>query len=204
MLRCQHFDSHLHPCCRKVIGARWYKDGFEQDNGPIERYGGGVHYYSPRDDFGHGTHTASTAVGSVIKKAFTTGSSEVRGGAPGARLAVYKTCWFNLCSCADVTKAFDDAIADGVDMITMSLGVSVSNNKPDFLHDCFSLGTLHAFRRGILVSTSGANHFNPGTIANAAPWLLTVGASSIDREFISRLELGNGLTLNVSHEHSNF
>lgn len=48
-----------------------------------------------------------------------------RGGAPTVRLAIYKACWFNLCSDADFLPAMDDAIDDGVDILSLSLG-------PDF------------------------------------------------------------------------
>jgi hypothetical protein len=45
-----------------------------------------------------------------------------RGGAPSARLAIYKTCWFGFCSDADILSAVDDAIHDGVDILSLSLG----------------------------------------------------------------------------------
>ena len=37
-----------------------------------------------------------------------------RGGAPNARLAIYKACWLNQCSDVDVLSAMDDAINDRV------------------------------------------------------------------------------------------
>ncbi|KAF5185730.1 Subtilisin-like protease SBT4.6 [Thalictrum thalictroides] len=45
-----------------------------------------------------------------------------RGGLPSARIAVYKVCWYGGCPLADILAAFDDAIADGVDIISVSLG----------------------------------------------------------------------------------
>ncbi|KAK2978868.1 hypothetical protein RJ640_030917 [Escallonia rubra] len=132
-------------------------------------------------------------------------TNTIRGGAPYARLAVYKTCWFNKCSCADITKAFDDAIHDNVDIISMSLGQP--GTETDFMKDCFSLGALHAFQNGILVTASGGNYAEPYTVSNAAPWILTVAASSINREFISEVELGNGVLVkgfahNNDHQNS--
>lgn len=49
---------------------------------------------SARDDFGHGTHTASTAVGVPVSLDDGSGDT-MRGGAPKARLAIYKACWLN-------------------------------------------------------------------------------------------------------------
>ena len=45
-----------------------------------------------------------------------------RGGVPLARIAVFKVCWSDGCDDAGALKAFDDAIADGVDIISASFG----------------------------------------------------------------------------------
>ncbi|KAK3018474.1 LOW QUALITY PROTEIN: hypothetical protein RJ639_004134 [Escallonia herrerae] len=192
---CETGDSFTTDHCnRKLIGARYYYRGFERDMGSLSE---GFHFLSPRDDFKHGSHTASIAVGAVVTDLsysfFGENTSTIRGGAPYARLAIYKTCWFNQCSCADIAKAFDDAIDDNVDIISMSLGQP--GTDADFINDCFSLGALHAFQNGILVSASAGNDAEPYTVGNAAPWILTVAASSVDREFDSRVELGNGDSL---------
>ncbi|KAJ7976133.1 Subtilisin-like protease [Quillaja saponaria] len=77
-------------CNGKIIGARYYYQGFVQDNGPPEATG--AVYYSARDDFGHGSHTASIAVEAEMNNVNLpgVGNYTAKGGAPGARLAVYK------------------------------------------------------------------------------------------------------------------
>ncbi|KAK1271741.1 hypothetical protein QJS04_geneDACA016197 [Acorus gramineus] len=94
-------------CNNKIIGARFYHIG---DNSSGD---------SPRDTEGHGTHTASTAAGRQVSGANFFGLREgtARGGVPSARIAVYKVCWFDDCHDVDILAAFDDAIADGVDLI---------------------------------------------------------------------------------------
>ncbi|KAF8397846.1 hypothetical protein HHK36_016771 [Tetracentron sinense] len=176
-------------CNKKIIGARYYYKGMEAQNGPLEK-AGRLFYRSARDDLGHGSHTASTAAGSLVKNVRVPlmGTGTARGGAPGARLALYKVCWFNLCSCADILAAYDDAINDGVDIISISVGQSAPAN---YFQDCFAIGSFHAFKKGILVSASAGNDGAANTVANAAPWILTVAASSIDREFITNVHLGN-------------
>ncbi|GFQ00245.1 cucumisin, partial [Phtheirospermum japonicum] len=85
---------------------------------------------------------------------------------------------------------FDDAIADGVDIISVSFG---SGWPEDYLNDPTAIGSFHAMTNGILTSNSAGNTGPyPVTIENYAPWTLTVAASSIDRKFVARMELGNG------------
>ncbi|KAK9062465.1 hypothetical protein SSX86_019651 [Deinandra increscens subsp. villosa] len=111
-------------CNLKLIGGRYYLKGYEQEHGELNT-NDTSEYRSPRDANGHGTHTASIAVGSTVKTAsfFGFGQGTARGGAPRARLAVYKVCWEDgKCSEADILAAFDEAINDGVNVISASFG----------------------------------------------------------------------------------
>ncbi|CAM8878935.1 unnamed protein product [Rhodiola kirilowii] len=116
-------NFNLTNCNRKIVGARFYVKGFEAENGPLESFNK-TFYRSARDSDGHGTHTASTIAGREVANASLSGIARgtARGGAPSARLAIYKACWFGLCSDADILSAFDDAIHDGVDILSVSLG----------------------------------------------------------------------------------
>ncbi|XP_059429002.1 subtilisin-like serine-protease S [Corylus avellana] len=176
---------------RKIIGARFYLKGFEAETGPLESFNAFPLFRSARDSDGHGTHTASTIAGSVVANVSLFGMARgtARGGAPSARLAIYKACWFDMCSDADVLSAMDDSISDGVDILSLSLGPSPP--QPAYFQNAISIGAFHAFRRGILVSTSAGNSAFPGTATNVATWILTVAASTIDREFNSNIYLGN-------------
>lgn len=108
---------------RKIIGARFYSQGYEAEIGPLESSNTNF-FRSPRDSEGHGTHTASTIAGSVVTNAslFGMAGGTARGGAPNARLAICKVCWMNWCSDVDILSAIDDAINDGVDILSLSLG----------------------------------------------------------------------------------
>ena len=128
-------------------------------------------------------------------------SGTVRGGAPKARIAAYKACWNGVehaggCTTADMWKAFDDAIHDGVDVLSVSISGDLPEDtevdKPDFV------GAFHAVSKGIPVVAAASNEGPKAqTVANAAPWLLTVAATTLDRSFPTKITLGNKQTLFV-------
>jgi subtilisin family serine protease len=172
--------------CSKLIGARGYSLGSSTENAPV------------RDQVGHGTHTASTAAGNKVMDAsfFGVAKGIARGGVPSARIAAYKVCDAAGCSDTDILAAFDDAIADGVDIITISVGGS--NARP-FDADSIAIGSFHAMEKGILtVQSAGNSGPAPITVSSVAPWLFSIAASSIDRKIISKVVLANGKTLIVS------
>ncbi|KAL8263051.1 hypothetical protein R6Q59_024400 [Mikania micrantha] len=177
-------------CNRKIIGARYYSKGFEAVNGPLENTNQ-TFFRSARDSDGHGTHTSSTIAGSKVSNVslYGLGSGTARGGVPTARLSIYKACWFDKCEDADVLAAYSDAIHDGVDVLSLSIGPSPP--QQNYFHDSMSIGSFHAFQEGIVVCASAGNSFPPNTAINVAPWMVTVGASTIDREFPSYILLGN-------------
>ncbi|KAK0581224.1 hypothetical protein LWI29_011552 [Acer saccharum] len=113
-----------------------------------------------------------------------------RGAVPSARVAMYKVCWASSgCSDIDILAAFDAAIHDGVDVISISIGGAGQN----YALDSIAVGAFHAMKKGIItVASAGNDGPSWGSVANHAPWLVTVAASGIDREFKSRVELGNG------------
>ncbi|XP_016201349.1 subtilisin-like protease SBT3.9 isoform X2 [Arachis ipaensis] len=181
-------------CNRKVIGARYYMSGFEAEEGSDKK----VSFRSPRDSTGHGSHTASTAAGRYVSNMSYKGlaAGGARGGAPMARIAVYKTCWDSGCYDVDLLAAFDDAIRDGVHIISLSLGPEAPQGE--YFNDAISVGSFHAARHGVLVVASAGNEGTPGSATNLAPWIFTVAASSTDRDFTSDVVLGNGV--NISGE----
>lgn len=122
-----------------------------------------------------------------------------KGGSPKARVASYKVCWPKIdqlggCYDADTLDAFDAAIHDGVDVLSLSLGGEPS----PYFDDGIGIGAFHAVRNGIVVVCSAGNSGpQPGTVTNVAPWILTVAASTMDRDFASFAELKNGLRFKV-------
>ncbi|KAJ4826649.1 hypothetical protein Tsubulata_001526 [Turnera subulata] len=175
-------------CNRKLIGARFFSKGYESTMGPIDE---SKESRSPRDDDGHGTHTSTTAGGSVVEGASLLGyaAGRARGMATRARVAVYKVCWLGGCFSSDILAAMDKAIEDGVNVLSMSLGGSMS----DYYRDSVAIGAFAAMEKGILVSCSAGNSGpNSYSLSNVAPWITTVGAGTLDRDFPAFVSLGNG------------
>ncbi|XP_025887598.1 subtilisin-like protease SBT4.14 isoform X2 [Solanum lycopersicum] len=182
---CHHF-ANFSGCNNKLIGARYFKLDKVPDPNDI---------MSPVDVHGHGTHTSSTLAGSMVPDAslFGLARGTARGAVPSARVAMYKVCWATSgCSDIDILAAFEAAIIDGVDIISISIGGLTGG----YTTDVISVGAFHAMRKGILtVASAGNDGPNLKTVANHAPWVLTVAASGIDREFRSKVLLGNGRTV---------
>ncbi|XP_051131206.1 subtilisin-like protease SBT3.18 [Andrographis paniculata] len=189
------FNPKKH-CNRKLIGAKYFLKGFEKQFGHINKTEH-QEYISARDFIGHGTHTASTAVGSRVRDANLFGFARgiARGGAPRARLAVYKVCWSinfdGQCTEEDVLAAFDEALHDGVDVISASFG------KPPPLRPFFAsssdIGSFHAMLLGVSVVFSAGNDGpDPSLVGNANPWSICVAASSMDRSFPTWILLEDG------------
>ncbi|KAG5622282.1 hypothetical protein H5410_007500 [Solanum commersonii] len=121
--------------------------------------------------------------------------------APNVRLAIYKVCWpvpdqslaeGNTCLQDDTLAAFDDAIADGVHVLSISLGSLPKSTY--YTENAIAIGSLHAVKKNIVVACSAGNDGpTPSTVGNVAPWIITVGASNIDQIFSPPILLGNGM-----------
>ncbi|PWA63259.1 subtilase family protein [Artemisia annua] len=177
-------------CNRKIIGAQYFSKGHRvASSTPSESEFS--EYLSPRDSHGHGTHTASTAAGSTVPMASVlgNGAGEARGMAPGAHIAVYKVCWYSGCYSSDILAAMDVAIRDGVDVLSLSLG-----GFPIPLYDdSIAIGSFRAMEHKIsVICAAGNNGPIANSVANVAPWVLTVGASTLDRRFPAVVRTGNG------------
>ncbi|KAK3150017.1 hypothetical protein QOZ80_3AG0226350 [Eleusine coracana subsp. coracana] len=176
-------------CNRKLIGARFFNKGYEAAMGPMDT---DRESRSPRDDDGHGTHTSSTAAGAAVPGASLFGefaAGTARGMAPGARVAAYKVCWLGGCFSSDILAGLDAAVADGCGVLSLSLG----GGAADYARDSVAIGAFAATEKGVLVSCSAGNSGpGPSTLSNVAPWITTVGAGTLDRDFPAYVSLGNG------------
>ncbi|XP_037455133.1 subtilisin-like protease 4 [Triticum dicoccoides] len=163
-------------CNNKLIGAQSF---IEDDD-------------DPSDQQGHGTHTSSTAAGNFITGAsyHGMGAGTASGVAPGAHIAMYKVCADGECNDSAIVAGLDAAIKDGVDVLSLSIGHLGSLR---FDKDPIAISTFSAISKGIVVVSTGGNEGpDSHSVNNDAPWLLTVGASSVDRSFDIGVNLSNG------------
>lgn len=183
------FNSSI--CNAKLIGARYYNKGLTSRNPNIN-----ISMNSARDTRGHGTYTSSIVAGNYVNgaKYFSYGYGVAKGVAPRARLAIYKVSWDEGMYASDALAAMNQAISDGVDVISMSMAQS----KGVPLHrDVLARASFAAMEKGVLVSTSAGNRGDSGSnmIRNGYPWVLTTTAGTIDRWYAGTLALGNGLAI---------
>ncbi|WP_320668823.1 S8 family serine peptidase [Patulibacter defluvii] len=182
-------------CNNKLVGARSFIHGDYPKYLPEEAY------ESPRDDIAHGTHVAAIAVGNhgvdPVIAGNDLGVGRISGIAPAAHLAAYKACWpiFGDIACSDVDllAAVDRAVADGVDVINLSLGGDVDPEHPI---DPLSVALLGADEAGVVVVAAAGNGDSQGIgrdgrVESPAsnPWAIGVGASTGGRTFTTTIEV---------------
>ncbi|KAL3700329.1 hypothetical protein R1sor_018351 [Riccia sorocarpa] len=92
----------------------------------------------------------------------------------------HKVCW-NQGGCyqADIAAAIEDAILDGVDVLSISIS---GQNDGRFSWDSVGVAAFQAMRNNITVSFAAGNS-GPGlqTVNHVEPWSITVAATTQDR-----------------------
>ncbi|XP_019242640.1 PREDICTED: subtilisin-like protease SBT1.9, partial [Nicotiana attenuata] len=181
------FNTSL--CNRKLIGANYFNKGILANDPTVN-----ISMNSARDTDGHGTHVASIAAGNFAKGVshFGYAPGTAKGVAPRARLAVYKFRFDEGLFTSDLVAAMDQAVADGVDIISISYGFRFI----PLYEDAISIASFGAMMKGVLVSASAGNRGpSMGSLGNGSPWILCVASGYTDRTFAGTLTLGNGLQI---------
>lgn len=187
-------DEFKSRCNDKLIGVRSYSVITDTYADIYPKVG--------EDVSGHGSHTASTAAGNVLKDvdlvtAIASPASdgkvlkeklfpELSGVAPHANIISYQVCYpLEGCPSEALIAAIEDAVVDGVDAINFSIGNVMNTTSP--WDDSIELAFLGAHQAGIAVAASAGNSGSSGGqelmtyIDHASPWLLNVAASTTGR-----------------------
>lgn len=169
----------------KVIVARSY---VSDDSATDPQYSS-PDDFSPRDHMGHGTAIAMIAAGA----ANTSPLGAIQGVAPKAFLGNYKVFGSpginDYASYAAVQHALEDAVSDGMDIVTLSLseGYTISVGPLDTGSACglasgaacdsYSSFVETAVKAGMVVVTSAGNDGNVGTQTATAASIHTPGTT---------------------------
>ncbi|CAI5479464.1 unnamed protein product [Closterium sp. Yama58-4] len=166
-------------CDNKIIGGGVFHKAFESGGTSLDL---SYDWDSPRDSAGHGTWCAGAAAGNNNVPIRSIGKAS--GMAPGARLAIYKVFWQAngdmYATSPDIFSAVDQAVADGVDVLSLSLGGA---SPTDTYFDDVPFISVHA--AGVFVAFAAGNDGRPSafaatgyrTLCNFSPYYMTVGAS---------------------------
>ncbi len=150
----------------------------------------------------HGTHTAGDAAGVTGKTAVVNGVSidDMSGIAPGAFLGNYNVFPGGVLNARseDILNAVDAAIADGMDVLNLSLGGGFHGNN-----DLLAMGLDDAVDAGLVVAVAAGNS-GPGAGTIESPGrarkVITVGAST-NQHFVGQpftYPAGGGTTIGAA------
>ncbi|XP_023742898.2 subtilisin-like protease SBT2.4 [Lactuca sativa] len=182
-------------CNGKIVSARFFAAG-AQATGKLNA---SIDILSPYDSVGHGSHTASTAAGNHGVPVVVKGSyyGKASGMAPRARIAVYKAIYPSIGTRTDVIAAMDQAIKDGVDILSLSIGPDEPPEKTITMLSMFDIFMLFAHKAGIFVVQAAGNRGpGPYSTVSYSPWAVGVASCDTDRTYPSSLVLGNGQRFN--------
>lgn len=174
--------------------------------------------YSPRDRIGHGTATASTAAGNTAK-----GAVSINGMAPKAWIGNYRIIGspeVNDGTIDDVmVLALEDAVKDGMDIISLSVGApalsgpldtgAICGNPAGIPCDVAAFAFEAAAQKGATIIVAAGNSgedgyyyptFNSIGSPADAPGVIAVGASTNSHVFVSAVSFAvdNGPATSVS------
>lgn len=159
--------SNLRWTNAKIIVARSYES--------LNRQYGAAFGTEARDMLGHGTASASLAAGVMHESP----QGMFAGVAPRAYLGNYKVLGdASGGSTAGVLKAIDDAVADGMDVINLSLGSGLASRPED---DIIVQAIERAVAQGVIVVVAAGNTgtgLNSISSPGTAPSAITVGSHS--------------------------
>nr|KJB21999.1 hypothetical protein B456_004G025300 [Gossypium raimondii] len=189
-------DTKRDFCNGKIIGAQYFAEAAKAAGA----FNPTIDFASPMDGDGHGSHTAAIAAGNngIPVRLHGHEFGKASGMAPRARIAVYKAIYRLFGGfVADVVAAIDQAVHDGVDILSLSVGPNSppTNTKTTFLNP-FDATLLAAVKAGVFVAQAAGNGGPfPKTLVSYSPWIASVAAAIDDRRYKNHLNLGNGKAL---------
>ena len=143
------------------------------------------------DRDGHGTGTSLAAAGGPASTPY----GLLSGVAPMAYIGNYKVLDANGGTSDVIAKAIDDAVADGMDVLNLSLGAYVTAYYEISTSEVGIAAIENATQAGVLVVVAAGNQGpESGTLGGyaSAPDAITMGAIHNDRSLANAINLSDG------------
>lgn len=149
----------------------------------------------PRDRGGHGTFVAGVLAAAPPAgfSAMTSSGSSVRGLAPGLELVVGRVCDGGHCDLATVVYGLEWALAQGVDIVSLSLGYGSEDvAQHAALAERMRRLLQEAEQKGVLVVAAAGNTEGGVLFPATVPTVLAVGAMGRDGQVRATSARGYG------------
>ncbi|MGO9971081.1 MAG: S8 family serine peptidase, partial [Bryobacteraceae bacterium] len=199
----------------KVIVARSYVRLLAVGSSPNYAADSEPDDYTPRDRLGHGTAVASVAAGNAVAapaQSSTGGAITLRGMAPKAWIGNYKVGnTFGLVTDETMIAAVEDAVADGMDVITTSVGfTALGPASSDPVATAFENAVVEGGKVGLAAAGNdgedsyedGFNYpaFNTILSPSIAPDVISVGATINSHAMMPAVSVNaSGAPSNLQH-----
>ncbi|KAI5057485.1 hypothetical protein GOP47_0027500, partial [Adiantum capillus-veneris] len=193
---CQSGDQFPEGSCnKKLVGAQYFAEGAIAAG----LFNASIHYASPIDAEGHGTHTSSTASGNNGVEVVVDGMSfgYASGMAPKAHVAMYRALYPGFGGLlSDVVAAIEQAVKDKVDILSLSIGPGGPPSGASVFINIFDVALLSATKAGVFVAQAAGNSGPyPISMGSFSPWICSVASSMHDRTYTNSITLGNNKTI---------
>ena len=133
------------------------------------------------DDDGHGSHVAGiiSARGSSFGDKLAYGGVDLKGGAPSVRLVIGRVCGGDTCKADSIPGAIQWAVAQGADVLSLSLGGERGSNLLGLQRDALTNAVNAAIDSGVVVVASAGNDGETASdvaVPADVPGVIAVGA----------------------------
>lgn len=177
-------DEPVH-CNDKLVGIVSYPAVTELEQATIGLPEIGIDYH------GHGSHTASTAAGNILKDVPIYNvlgipsdfKIDISGVAPHANIVSYQVCTATSGCFPDLAvRSIEHAIQHGIKIMNYSVGGSPGNPWTEVDTIAFKNARAAGLHIATSAGNSGPNDYTVGSPGHA-PWVTTVAAATHDRDF---------------------
>ncbi|KAK1306090.1 Subtilisin-like protease SDD1 [Acorus calamus] len=172
-------------CGGKIAAARYFAHGVIA-NGD---FNAARDYASPFDADGHGRQGQLKYMGLTLDFVLSISNTHAAATAAGnyrtpVMAGVYKALYSFGGYMSDVVAAVDQAVEDGVDILSLSIGPATVPAGPSAFLNVLDIELLFAVKAGVLVIQAVGNGGpSSSSVLSFSPWIISVAAADTDRNY---------------------